>query len=412
MYVYVVNKNGKPLMPCSPAKAKHLLKAGKAKVIRREPFTIKLLWDCEENVQEVVAGMDTGSKTIGCAAIVNGKVVYQSEVQLRVDISDKTTRRKMYRKARRQRKCRYRKPRWQNRGSSLRRGRLVPSVKSKINSHLREKSFVEAILPISRWKVETATFDIHKISNPDVKGVGYQEGRQKDFYNTKAYILYRDGYGCKSGQSRKHSKKLQVHHIISRSHGGTNSPDNLITLCEDCHNVLHAGEFILSGKKTNTRHATEMGILKSQLKKLWDFEETFGYETKFKREQVLELPKSHVNDAIAVCCEEGESVKFYDISLNKKHIPKGDYRQTYGKRSELNFLTEKLFGLRKFDLVKTPKGVGFVKGRRARGVFKIIKLDGSIVGSDVNVKKDCMRLSARTTTLIERRKVPSQTNVN
>lgn len=92
MYVYVINKNGNPLMPCKPAKAKHLLKAGKAKVIKRTPFTIKLLWDCEENTQEVIAGMDTGSKTVGCAAVTNGKVVYQSEVQLRHDVSKKMTR--------------------------------------------------------------------------------------------------------------------------------------------------------------------------------------------------------------------------------------------------------------------------------------------------------------------------------
>ena len=86
MYVYVINKTGNPLMPCSPAKAKHLLKAGKAKCIQKTPFTIKLLWNCEENTQEIVAGMDTGSKVIGCATVANGKVVYQSEVQIRQDV--------------------------------------------------------------------------------------------------------------------------------------------------------------------------------------------------------------------------------------------------------------------------------------------------------------------------------------
>jgi hypothetical protein len=115
--VYVKNRNGNPLMPCSSAKAKHLLKADKAKVIKRNPFTIKLLWDCEENTQEVVAGMDTGSKTIGCAATANRKVVYQSEVQIRQDVSRKMEQRKMYRRNRRGRKTRYRKARWQNRAS-------------------------------------------------------------------------------------------------------------------------------------------------------------------------------------------------------------------------------------------------------------------------------------------------------
>jgi len=65
MLVYVINKNGNPLMPCKPAKAKHLLRDGKAKVIKRTPFTIQLLWDCEENVQPITLGVDAGSKTIG-----------------------------------------------------------------------------------------------------------------------------------------------------------------------------------------------------------------------------------------------------------------------------------------------------------------------------------------------------------
>lgn len=64
MYVYVLNKNGNPLMPSKPAKAKRLLKAGKAKCVKRDPFRIKLLWDCEENIQEVVAGKKRNSAAV------------------------------------------------------------------------------------------------------------------------------------------------------------------------------------------------------------------------------------------------------------------------------------------------------------------------------------------------------------
>ena len=266
MYVYVINKNGNPLMPCKPAKAKHLLKAGKAKVIKRTPFTIKLLWDCEENTQEVVAGMDTGSKTIGCAAIANGKVVYQSEVQIRQDVSKKMEQRRMYRRNRRSRKTRYRKACWQNRASMRKKGRLAPSIKSKVDSHLREKKFVESVLPVTLWKVETASFDIHKISNPDVKRWDYQKGNQKDFYNVKAYVLHRDGYQCHKCKTKK--GKMHVHHVVFRSNGGTDSPENLIVLCSDCHDKLHKGEFEIKGIRSKTKHATEVGIVKSQLKKL------------------------------------------------------------------------------------------------------------------------------------------------
>jgi len=402
MYVYVINKNGNPLMPCKPAKAKHLLKAGKAKVIKRTPFTIKLLWDCEENTQEVVAGMDTGSKTIGCAAIANGKVVYQSEVQIRHDVSKKMEQRRMYRRNRRSRKTRYRKARWQNRASMRKKGRLAPSIKSKVDSHLREKKFVESVLPVTLWKVETASFDIHKISNPDVKRWDYQKGNQKDFYNVKAYVLHRDGYQCHKCKTKK--GKMHVHHVVFRSNGGTDSPENLIVLCSDCHDKLHKGEFEIKGIRSKTKHATEVGIVKSQLEKQFgDFEETFGYQTKFNREQILKLPKTHYNDAVAICCEEGEIIDISSTVYFKKHVSKGDYQQTNGSRSEKRIPTGKLFGLRKFDYIQHPLGFGFVKGKRSTGFFAISDLEGKVINPSVNVKKNCTRLTARTTTLIERR---------
>ena len=139
------------------------------------------------------------------------------------------------------------------------------------------------------------------------------------------------------------------------------------------------------------------------MKQFGTFTETFGYETKFKREQILQLPKSHSNDAIAICCEEGEIVNSGSVTYFRKHVSKGDYQQTKGKRSERTIPTGKLFGLRKFDLIQTTKGTGFVKGKRSTGFFAVSDLDGNIVSSSVNVKKDCKRISARTTTLTEKR---------
>ena len=398
--VYVISKQGNPLMPCTEAKARKLLRKGKAKCIRRVPFTIKLNFDCEENVQEVIAGMDTGSKTIGCACISNGKVIYQSEIHIRQDILKKMEQRRMYRRNRRARKTRYRKARWQNRASSRKEGRLVPSIKSKVDSHLREKRFVESVLPITKWKIETASFDIHKISNPDVGRWDYQKGNQKGFYNVKAYVLYRDGFQCPKCKTKK--GKLHVHHIVFRSNGGTDTPDNLITLCEECHTKIHRGEFTIKGVKSKTKHATEMGIIKSQLKKRFGgFEECFGYETKFKREQILQLPKTHYNDAIAICCQEGEIIETYNYVLYKKCVAKGDYQQYKGSRSEKNIPTGKLFGIRKFDYIQTNKGVGFVKGKRSSGYFSIMDIFGNIIHSSVNIKKDVKRLQARKSIIKE-----------
>jgi 5-methylcytosine-specific restriction endonuclease McrA len=401
MFVYVLSQGNKPLMPCRAVIARLLLKEGKARVKQRTPFTIKLLGEPTEYIQHITGGMDTGSKTVGCAAITNGKVVYQSEVQLRVDVSKKMQQRSMYRRTRRGRKCRYRPARWFNRSSMRAEGRLAPSIKSKVESHLRERNFVESILPIACWNVETASFDIHKISNPDVVNKGYQDGKQKGYYNVKAFILSRDSYKCHSGRKVKHSNKLHVHHIIFRSQGGADAPDNLITLCEKCHEELHNGKFELKAKRSKTKHATEVGIVKSQLKKMWTFNETFGYETKFKREQVLRLPKSHYNDAIAICCEEGEIAKTSNDIFYKRHVSSGDYQQRKGARSEKEIPVGKLFGLRKFDLIKTEKGIGFVKGKRSSGYFSIMGIDNKSINNSVNVKRNTVRLSSRTTTLTQ-----------
>lgn len=405
MLVYVINQHGKPLMPCVPPKARALLKEGKAKVIRRDPFTIKLLHGSSGYRQEVVAGMDTGSKTVGCAAIANGKVLYQAEVALRDDVSKKMEQRAMYRRNRRGRKTRYRPARWSNRASMRAEGRLVPSIKSKADSHLRERNFVESILPVTRWKVELAAFDIHKITNPDVTGTGYQDGKQKGFYNVKAYVLHRDGYTCQSGRKVKHDAKLHVHHIRFRSQGGTDHPSNLICLCETCHADLHAGKFELTAKRSKTKHATEVGIVKSAiLKSGWIFNAAFGYETKFKREQCLGWSKGHAADAVAIACEDGETVDLLAALYRKRHVAGGDYQQTSGKRSEQRIPTGKLFGLRKFDLIRTPKATGFIKGKRTRGAFVLMNIDGKII-ADTSVKKNVTRISARSTTLTERHRL-------
>ena len=406
MLVYVLNKNNKPLMPCSPRTARILLKEGKAKVIKRAPFTIKLLFGSSNYKQEIVAGMDTGSKVIGIACLSNGKVLYKSETYLRQDVSSKMERRRMYRRNRRGRKTRYRECRFLNRANSFKKDRLAPSLLSKLNAHLREKKFIEKLLPVTQWVLELASFDIHKISNPNVKD--YQKGQQKDFYNIKAFILNRDDYTCQHCKTSK--GKLHVHHIIFRNSGGTNSPENLITLCETCHDKLHKGEFEIKGIRSKTKHTTEIGIIKSQLKKKFgEFIETFGYETKFKREQILQLPKSHYNDAVAICCNDGEIIKDLDYYYIKKNVSKGDYQQTKGKRSERKIPTGKLFGFKKFDKVKTPEGIGFIKGKRSSGAFEFMDILGNVFKKSWNAKKYLERVSARKNYMIERLSVaPTQ----
>ena len=149
--VYVLNKNNKPLMPCVNVVGRLLLRDGKAKVVKRTPFTIKLKYDSKSYTQPITLGIDTGSSKVGTSAVdVNGNVIYLSEVEIRNDISDKMKKRSKYRRNRRNRKTRYRKPRWLNRKNSIKKDRFSPTMVSKIDSHLKEISFVKSILPISR----------------------------------------------------------------------------------------------------------------------------------------------------------------------------------------------------------------------------------------------------------------------
>lgn len=138
MFVYVISKDGQPLMPTIRfGKVRRLLKNKKAKVVSRCPFTIKLLYEPESLIaQEVILGQDTGSKHVGAACVANDKVLYQSEITLRDDIKKKMDSRRAFRKNRRQRKTRYRKQRFLNRANSTKKDRLPPSIKNKVQSHI------------------------------------------------------------------------------------------------------------------------------------------------------------------------------------------------------------------------------------------------------------------------------------
>ena len=158
MFVYVISKDGQPLMPTSRfGKVRRLLKNKKAKVVRSCPFTIKLLYEPEILiVQEIVLGQDTGSKYVGTACVANNKVLYQSQVTLRDDIKKKMDGRRASRRNRRYRKTRYRKPRFLNRANSTKKDRLLPSVKSKVQSHIDEIEFCKKILPVSKIVLEVS----------------------------------------------------------------------------------------------------------------------------------------------------------------------------------------------------------------------------------------------------------------
>ena len=161
--VHVLNVNGQPLMPTeNHAKVRILLSANKAKVIEDCPFTIQLLYEVKNKVQDITLGVDAGSKTIGLSASTDKKELYASEVTLRNNIVDLISTKRQYRRSRRNRKLRYRKSRFLNRIKSKHKGWLAPSVENKIQTHFTAVNSVCKILPISKIVIEVASFDIQK----------------------------------------------------------------------------------------------------------------------------------------------------------------------------------------------------------------------------------------------------------
>ena len=140
MLVYILNKEGKPLMPCKSVKARIMLKSKKAKVIHREPFTIQLLYGSSGYKQPVTLGIDAGARYIGVSASSKQKELYSADVELRTDIVDLLSRRRELRRGRRSRKTRYRQARFDNRKRP--EGWLAPSIVNRINAHI---SVVEKI---------------------------------------------------------------------------------------------------------------------------------------------------------------------------------------------------------------------------------------------------------------------------
>lgn len=200
--VYVSDKDGQPLMPTKRyGKVRHLLKEGKAKVVRRMPFTIQLLYDSGEHTQPVDLGVDAGSKHIGLSACSDKAELFAAEVEPRDDISKNLTSRKESRRTRRSRKTRYREPRFDNRTHHKKEGWLAPSVKCRCETHLTAIRKVMSLLPVSGITIEMAPFDTQKLKADilDMKapsGTDYQHGESEGYDNIKAYVRWRDGYKC------------------------------------------------------------------------------------------------------------------------------------------------------------------------------------------------------------------------
>ncbi len=412
--VYVLSKTGQPIMPTeNHAKVRLLLKSDKAKVVKRTPFTIQLLGTSKTFVQDVTLGVDAGSKHVGLSASTEKKELFAAELQPRNDVTNLMSSRLEQRRARRNRTTRYRAPRFNNRVHSKRKGWLAPSVEVKIWNHIQGIRLIAKILPLATIRVETAEFDLQRLKameagKPLPVGTDYQLGEQYDHYNTRQYVLHRDGYQCACCGAKATPKKevklhvdkvkLNTHHIESRKTGG-DAPDNLITLCEDCHKLHHAGKLNLPAKKRrlrSTRDAAFMGIMRKtliqRLKEIFPSIkvcETYGYITKYWRER-KNVEKTHISDAFVV----GKNFDAERLEKTLLIIPKRQHnRQIHkckinkGGIRKLNQTPKYMFGYQLFDRIGYLGQEWFVTSRRTSGCFKISKLHDSKEFKEVSYKK-------------------------
>jgi N6-L-threonylcarbamoyladenine synthase len=403
--VYVLNKYGKPLMPTTRyGRVRRLLRKGLAVVVEYRPFTIQLTYDTPNGVQEVSLGVDAGTKHVGFSATTKKKVLFEAELLLRTDIVEKLSTRREFRRTRRNRKPRYRKPRFLNRTKSKKSGWLAPSVRQKVDTHIHWISKICKFLPIKKITVETAQFDTQLLKAqehglPLPQGTDYQKGEQLGFFNVREYVLFRDGHKCQCCKGKSRDNKLHVHHIESRKTGG-DAPNNLITLCSKCHAKYHLGEIELSKaarRGTSLRDAAQMGIMRkalfNRLKEEIGTEipcyETYGYITKHTRTR-NGLPKEHVIDARCIsgnpCAySDGKYLIIRKLRANNRQLHHATILRG-GKRRN-NQAPREVRGFRLMDSVEYAYRDCFLSGRRVSGSFSVADITGKVLADSVSYKK-------------------------
>lgn len=312
--VFVQNKDGKALMPCSVRQARLLLRSKKAVVIKKFPFMIRLTFGSSGYKQKVSLGIDSGYENIGFSAISETKELISGVVKLDGKTSERLTERKMYRRGRRNRLW-YRKPRFNNRSKP--EGWLPPSVQRRYDTHLNLINRLKALLPITNIIIETANFDIQKINNPDIKGIGYQQGNMFEYQNIRSYLMAREKGQCQLCGKDFKGQSSHIHHCQQRSQAGSNRPENLAILHKACHEKLHKKGLKLPKPKSYKPNTFMSIISKRFYQDIPNLQVIYGYQTFIKRNE-LGLQKSHNNDAFVISGGTFQK-RTYVWSIEQKH---------------------------------------------------------------------------------------------
>lgn len=317
MRTFVLDKNLKPLDPCHPARARELLRKGRAKIFKRYPFTIVLQDRVLENsvTHSHRIKIDPGSKTTGIAVVQEqtGRVTNALEITHRgQQIKDALESRRSLRRGRRNRKTRYRKPRFLNR--TCKKGWLPPSLDSRVANIETWVRRIRKVCPAIALTQELVRFDLQQIQNPEIAGVEYQRGELYGF-EVKEYLL--EKWSRKCAYCGITDVAFEIEHILAKSKGGSNRVSNLCLSCHSCNQAKGnkpVEEFlkkkpevlkrILAQSKTPLKDAAAVNVTRWELYRRLQstglpIELGSGGRTKFNR-KTRGIEKQHWTDAACV----------------------------------------------------------------------------------------------------------------
>ena len=377
MLIYIISKSGYPLMPTERTNhVQRLLNKGKARIVSKVPYTVQLKYDTDEVTQPLHGGTDPGRTNIGEAVTDSkGKVVYKAHVTTNnKDIPKHMAEKKQHRQASRRGERLRRKRRARKNGTTkvFKAGRIIPgcekstmlndiintesrfanrkrperwitpTVRQLVQTHANMVKKICSILPVTDWTMEYNRFAFMKLEDGSIRGIDYQNGRLKDFKNKEEYVC-----NLQHGKCACCNAPIEhYHHIVQRSEGGSDTPENLIGLCKACHNEVHSGDISLKKqglkKKYNALSVLNQAIpyIAEELITLFgEHHVSFcsGYETSLIRES-LAANKDHPEDAVCISlCGSGANeftdiAKTYEVRQFRRHdraIIKAQKERTY-----------------------------------------------------------------------------------
>jgi hypothetical protein len=366
--VFVLNVEGQPLMPTKPARARKMVENGKAKIVKLYPFTIKLNFECENKVQNVTLGIDTGYKNIGFSCVTEVKELISGTIILDGRTSSRLTEKSMYRRVRRNRHRWYREPRFLNRAKP--EGWLPPSVQRRYDTHLSLINRMKAILPVSQVIIEVANFDIQKIENPEIFGEQYQQGDLFDYQNMRSYLMTREKGKCQlCSKEFSRGNPSHIHHCKQRSEAGSNRAKNLALLHKKCHTKLHKKGLKLKSTK-QYKPSTFMSIIH---KRFWQdipgLKVTYGYITFLKRQE-NNIPKSHNNDAFVIA-KGTDQERCKPVTIQQKH--RNNRAIQMNRKGFKPSIRKQRYNIQPFDIVWIMGKKHIASGIQNKGRYLLVK---------------------------------------